>query len=158
MPSQEEIDRMSEMLKEAEARYLEKRNLEVEINNQKYKERIKELENKTALEKQNELKTALGLKLTENGHPLESILLDCLYQVTGGKGDERHGNGRDFMDQPWKHIADIHGVGFLTGQAAKKLDEAQGFDDLDKWLREMYGVITYSAMAILYRTKFEDEF
>ena len=87
----------------------------------------------------------------EVGHPLESVFKDCLEQVTGGKGNERHGNGKQFMDQPWKHIADTHGDGFLTGQAAKKLQEAQSFEDLDRWNREMYGVLSYTAMAILHR-------
>jgi len=90
---------------------------------------------------------------TKETHPLETVLMDCLEQVTGGKGNERHGNGKDFLDQPWRHIADTHGDGFLTGQAAKKLEEAQGFDDLDRWNREMHGVIVYTAMAILHRNK-----
>ena len=92
-------------------------------------------------------------------HPLKEILDDCLSQVTNGKGDERHGQGKGFLDQPWKSLADVHGVGFLTGQAAKKLEEAQGFDreDIDKWDREMYGVIVYAAMAILYRRKYEED-
>jgi len=88
---------------------------------------------------------------SDTRHPLASVLKDCLEQVTGGKGNERHGNGKAFMDQPWKHIADTHGDGFLTGQAAKKLQEAQSFEDLDRWNREMYGVIVYTAMAILHR-------
>lgn len=105
------------------------------------------LQEKTAFELQHDAAT---------DHPLEEILNECLNQVTSGKGNERHGNGREFMDQPWRRIADIHGHGFLTGQAAKKLDEAQGFDDLSRWNREMYGVIAYAAMAIYYRNKIKN--
>lgn len=90
-------------------------------------------------------------------HPLSSVLQDCLSQVTSGKGDERHGQGKIFLDQPWKWLADTHGVGFLTGQAAKKLEEAQSFEDHHRWEREMKGVIVYAAMAMLYRRDFEEE-
>ena len=38
----------------------------------------------------------------------------------------------------------------MTGQAAKKLEEAQRFTDHDKWEREMLGAIVYAAMAVLY--------
>jgi hypothetical protein len=87
----------------------------------------------------------------EPQHPLSKILDRALYQVTDGKGNERHGMGDKFFDQPWFSIAQTHGYGFLTGQAAKKLQEAQNFDEIERWEREMYGVITYAAMAILYR-------
>lgn len=92
---------------------------------------------------------------TDSKHPLEDVFDKCLEQVISGKGNDRHGNGKYFLDQPWRHIADVHGDGFLTGQAQKKLMEAQGFEDKDRWEREMFGVIVYSAMAILYRRKNE---
>jgi len=94
--------------------------------------------------------------LTIRNHPLQEVFNLCLDQLTKGKGNDRHGKGKEFMDQPWKHLADAHGVGFLTGQSAKKLEEAQGFEECDRWEREMIGVIVYAAMAILYR-KMEDE-
>ena len=90
-------------------------------------------------------------------HPLDCIFQDCLAQVTDGKGSERHGNGKSFIDQPWKYLADTHGVGFLTGQAAKKLGEAQGMSEHSRWEREMFGVVVYAAMAILYRKRFEED-
>ena len=85
-----------------------------------------------------------------NDHPLQAVFDRCIEQVTSGKGEERHGHGRDFYDQKWLEVARTHGIGFLTGQAEKKLKEAQGMD-ADAWEREMLGAIVYAAMAILYR-------
>ena len=57
-------------------------------------------------------------------HPLEVIFKKAVEQVASGKGNERHGDGGDFMIQPWVNITRLHGRGFLTGQAQKKLEEA----------------------------------
>jgi hypothetical protein len=89
--------------------------------------------------------------VTELTHPLSHIFAAALAQVTNGKGAERHANGAEFMDQPWLHLANVHGNGFLTGQAAKKLDESQGMTEHDRWEREMLGAIVYAAMAIIHR-------
>lgn len=83
-------------------------------------------------------------------HPLREVFEACMKQVTSGKGEERHGQGKSFYDQPWYELTNVHGRGFLTGQAEKKLKEAQSFEDQQRWLREMYGVIVYAAMAILW--------
>ena len=80
---------------------------------------------------------------------MEQVFEKCLDQLTAGKGEERHGQGKEFYDQTWYHAYKVHGRGFLTGQAEKKLIEAQSFEDREKWLREMYGVIVYAGMAIL---------
>ena len=83
-------------------------------------------------------------------HPLDAAFDDVIEQVTRGKGEQRHGKGAEFWQQPWTRYAENHGIGFLTGQAAKKLDEAQGFmHDQPRWEREMLGVIAYAGMAIL---------
>lgn len=85
-----------------------------------------------------------------NSHMLDEVFAAALEQVTSGKGEERHGNGQGFIDQPWRRIADTHGTGFLTGQAAKKLEEAQRFSEHERWEREMLGAMVYIAMAILH--------
>lgn len=101
----------------------------------------------------------MGLNIGSAGaehHPLQAVFDRCIEQVTSGKGDERHGYGRGFYDQPWVELAQTHGVGFLTGQSEKKLKEAQSMD-LDAWEREMLGAIVYAAMAILYRFAVENK-
>ena len=83
-------------------------------------------------------------------HPLQSVFDAVIHQAQHGKGNERHGNGKPFMQQPWVDLADTHGRGFLTGQAAKKLQEAQSMEG-ERWEREMLGAIAYAMMAVLHR-------
>lgn len=92
-------------------------------------------------------------------HPLKEIFDAALEQVCEGKGFERHGkeyDGQEFRAQPWKQIATHHGRGFLTGQAAKKLQEAAAFGG-QPFKREMLGVIVYAAMAIIHEEDLNTE-
>ena len=85
-------------------------------------------------------------------HPLEVIFKKAVDQVASGKGNERHGDGGDFMIQPWVNITKLHGRGFLTGQAQKKLEEAvrkRVGHNYDWYERELLGAINYLAMALL---------
>lgn len=104
------------------------------------------------------------LEIIDNGgHPLEIIFNDVLDQCTKGKGQRHGGDSTPFYDQKWVVLANSHGNGFLTGQAAKKLDEAvtsgnrvhvseTAMDDRnnDAWEREMLGAIVYLGMALLH--------
>lgn len=81
------------------------------------------------------------------------VLWAAFDQVAEGKGEERHGQGAPFRDQPWRTIGRA-APGFLAGQAAKKAMEAEamrgtaGFTG-ERYEREMLGVITYAAMAVM---------
>lgn len=91
--------------------------------------------------------------MIEGKHPLERIFALALEQATQGKGEERHGNGGDFVSQPWVGLARVHGTGFLTGQAQKKIMEAVANKPESNYLwyeREMLGAINYLAMALIY--------
>lgn len=82
-------------------------------------------------------------------HPLFQVLLDAINQAMFGKG-ERHGGAETaFAEQPWAHYAKMHGRGFLTGQAAKKLEEAASTRNGPAFEQEMLGAIVYCGMAIL---------
>lgn len=84
--------------------------------------------------------------------PLRAILDEALAQSAEGKGAERHARGQDFVDQPILRIARVHGVGFVTGQAAKKTDEAAGMisrGETDAAVRELLGAIVYAAAAVI---------
>jgi hypothetical protein len=94
----------------------------------------------------------------------EKILEEACGQVFKGKGEERHGHGKNLEDQPWKLITDNVGTGFVIGQAMKKLMELKTFSSsaideiLDEkdylaWRREALGAIVYTVMAIMYRDK-----
>ena len=90
-------------------------------------------------------------------HPLETVFDQCVEQAVSGKGEERHGHGAPFMEQPWHQIADRQGLGFLVGQAEKKIGEASAFiqqnpgpDGIEFWQKEIRGAINYLGMAMLY--------
>lgn len=98
----------------------------------------------------------------------QNILKEVENQVFHGKGDERHGHGSSFENQPWKHITDNVGIGFVVGQALKKLMELRTFEphhsDLKEererrykaWKREALGAVVYIVMAIMYKDMIED--
>ena len=83
-------------------------------------------------------------------HPLEDVFASVIEQVTKGKGVRHGGDTTPFLDQPWAHYAKMHGRGFLTGQAAKKLEEAASVLDGDAFEKEVLGAIAYAAMAVLW--------
>ncbi len=82
-------------------------------------------------------------------HPLYAVFMKAIEQAMFGKG-ERHGGARTpFLDQPWVHYVKMHGRGFATGQAAKKLEEAASTRSGEAFETEVLGAIVYSGMAIL---------
>lgn len=84
------------------------------------------------------------------GHPLYEPLTDAIEQAMHGKGERHGGSVTPFLDQPWTVLAKAHGRGFLTGQAAKKLDEAVRGKAGEAFERELLGAIVYLGMALLY--------
>lgn len=82
-------------------------------------------------------------------HPLFPIFIAALQQCMHGKGERHGGNVTPFMEQPWVHYAAMHGRGFLTGQAAKKLEEAASTRSGKAFEQEVLGAIVYCGMAII---------
>lgn len=80
---------------------------------------------------------------------LFEVLRDALNQAQVGKGEERHGNGLSFMEQPILTITRAVGLGFPLGQAMKKIQECQRMD-ADAAKRELLGAINYLAAAVLF--------
>ncbi len=83
-------------------------------------------------------------------HPLYPVLLAAIEQAAFGKGERHGGSLTPFLEQPWNHYAAMHGRGFLTGQAAKKLEEAAATRFGQAFETEMLGAIVYCGMAILH--------
>ena len=82
-------------------------------------------------------------------HPLYPVLIEAIHQAMYGKG-ERHGGARTpFLKQPWAHYVQMHGRGFATGQAAKKLEEAASTRKGEAFETEVYGAMVYLGMAII---------
>jgi len=88
-------------------------------------------------------------------HPLFPVLVAAIEQATTGKGERHGGAVTPFQDQPWVHYAKLHGRGFLTGQAAKKLEEAASKRNGEAFEQEVLGAIVYAAMAILFERGFK---
>lgn len=82
-------------------------------------------------------------------HPLYPVLCAAIRQAMGGKGVRHGGASTPFLDQPWVHYVSMHGRGFATGQAAKKLEEAASTREGDAFTTEVLGAIVYAGMAIL---------
>lgn len=82
-------------------------------------------------------------------HPLGPVLFKAIEQATSGKGKRHGGDETPFLEQPWVHYANMHGRGFLTGQAAKKLEEAASTRTGEAFETEMLGAIVYCGMALL---------
>ena len=82
-------------------------------------------------------------------YSLAAILQRAFDQASKGKGKERHANELPFDQQPMQTIARAHGVGFLTGQASKKAEEAHGLPHGAK-VAELLGAINYLAGAVLF--------
>lgn len=89
-------------------------------------------------------------------HPLYAIFMGAIRQAMYGKG-ERHGGAKTpFLKQPWVHYADLHGRGFLTGQAAKKLEEAASTRSGESYETEAFGAMVYIGMSIIHDQKQKD--
>ena len=95
-----------------------------------------------------------------NYSELKRVLEMAYKQAAEGKGKERHANGEKFEDQPIMTIAKGHGLGYQTGQAAKKLQEAHTLLKLrgkHAAIQEILGAINYAAAAVLLIEQMEDE-
>lgn len=91
-------------------------------------------------------------------HPLYPVLMDAIRQAMHGKGQRHGGASVPWLTQPIFHYAKMHGRGFLTGQAAKKLEEAAHTRSDEPFITEMLGAIVYAGAAIVAeRQKMERE-
>jgi len=90
--------------------------------------------------------------------PIRRVLDGVVEQASTGKGVRHGGDAVPFLEQPWHHYGKMHGRGFLTGQAAKKLEEAASLREGDAFINEMNGAIAYCVMSILLeKERMEDE-
>lgn len=89
----------------------------------------------------------------KNGYENLKRVLDLAFdQAASGKGADRHAGGRKFEDQPIFKIADLVGVGFQSGQAIKKIQEAVSMMDRGEYAaaeKEFLGAIVYTAACFL---------
>ena len=93
--------------------------------------------------------THVPVEAVAEDHPLYPVFVAAIEQAMFGKGQRHGGNVTPFNDQPWVHYAKMHGRGFLTGQAAKKLEEAAATRAGEAFETEIFGAMVYLGMAIL---------
>ena len=82
-------------------------------------------------------------------HPLFPVFCAAIEQAMNGKGKRHGGASVPFLEQPLFHYAKMHGRGFLTGQAAKKLEEAASTRHGDAFDTEVLGALVYAGAAAL---------
>ena len=80
--------------------------------------------------------------------PLRRVLELAYGQASGGKGRERHANGKPFNEQPIMEIARMVGIGYQLGQVMKKAQEASRLPN-ERARAELLGAINYLAAAYL---------
>lgn len=101
---------------------------------------------------------AHGLTAEELEHPMFAVVLAALRQAMYGKGQRHGGNTVPWLEQPLFHYTKMHGRGFATGQAAKKVEEAASILHGERFVDEVLGSIVYcSAAIIVEKEKFSDE-
>lgn len=79
--------------------------------------------------------------------PLRHGLMRAYKHAAEGKGQERHGAGRSWDNQPIMTISRTHGCGFALGQAAKKIEESTRLED-GPAVHEILGAINYLVAAV----------
>jgi hypothetical protein len=94
-------------------------------------------------------KEVLQAKEDVRNHPLYPVFVAAIEQAMYGKGERHGGAVTPFLEQPWRHYAKLHGRGFLTGQAAKKLEEAVSGRTGEAFEAEVLGAMVYAGMAVL---------
>jgi hypothetical protein len=88
--------------------------------------------------------------IDEKYAPLWNVLARAFEQASAGKGKERHGNGKPFLEQPMFSICSmLRSNHFLIGQAVKKAQESSRMDK-DRAVKELLGAINYLAGAVIY--------
>lgn len=84
--------------------------------------------------------------------PLKDVLKSAYAQAASGKGKERHANDKPFLEQPIMEIGRMVGMGYQTGQAMKKAQEAGGMVQRMQYeaaRAELLGAINYLAAAYI---------
>lgn len=83
--------------------------------------------------------------------PLKKVLDDALSQAAFGKGVERHGNGKSFVEQPMITISQTLGSpDGMAYQVCKKVTEARGLPTRKARINELLGAIVYTAGMVVF--------
>lgn len=83
---------------------------------------------------------------------LKDILDRAFDQASVGKGKARHANNDNFEDQPILAETRAVGIGFVAGQARKKILEATRYyqEHPERAIADLLGAINYIAAEVIY--------
>ena len=85
-----------------------------------------------------------------NGYqPLANVLQDALDQAQEGKGNQRHANGKPFLEQPIITDGRACGLAGPAFQARKKILEALKCQDEERAVQDLLGAIVYTAAMVI---------
>ncbi|HFQ2063740.1 TPA: hypothetical protein ACHP0M_004948 [Citrobacter freundii] len=100
---------------------------------------------------QYEFKDVKDVKDSNDYSELVKVLHDALTQAAYGKGRERHANDLPFHQQPMNAISDLIGSPLgLVYQVCKKVVEGVNLPTHDQRVRELLGVINYTAGIVIW--------
>jgi len=89
------------------------------------------------------------MTIEDEGFKSLRVVLELAYQrASSGKGQERHATSVKFEEQPWHDIYKHHGIGFVLGQAEKKMIEQYKLSN-EQRIDELLDVIVYVSMGII---------
>jgi len=81
---------------------------------------------------------------------LFDVLLRACYRASGGKGAERHGNDKKFIEQWILRGLRLFGIGGMQFQIGKKLEEINNLRETEAKVNELLDIIVYAAAGIIY--------
>ena len=81
--------------------------------------------------------------------PLANVLQDALDQAQAGKGNQRHANGKPFLEQPIITDGRACGLAGPAFQARKKILEALNCPDEERAVQDLLGAIVYTAAMVI---------
>ncbi len=81
--------------------------------------------------------------------PLANVLQAALDQAQAGKGNQRHANGKPFLEQPIITDGRACGLAGPAFQARKKILEALNCPDEERAVQDLLGAIVYTAAMVI---------
>lgn len=87
---------------------------------------------------------------TATDHPLFKIFKQAIDQAQNGKGEERHGQGKPFMQQPWRRLGDVYGSEYFFAKADHKLETATRLVAKELRLTLRLQALNHIAMGLLH--------
>ena len=97
-----------------------------------------------------------GKRVYPGYQPLANVLQAALDQAQAGKGNQRHANGKPFLEQPIITDGRACGLAGPAFQARKKILEALNCPDEERAVQDLLGAIVYTAAMVILKREEPD--